>query len=99
MDQPAVTPYWHWFSNAVTGDFGAVVQRRTRQHAGQHGCRTRWFPGQLRGRDRGAATAILLGLVASTSCSFIDRLISGLGLASTSLPAFVGYPLVRNSSP
>ena len=30
LDQPAVTRYWHWFSNALTGDFGRSIQNRER---------------------------------------------------------------------
>jgi len=96
LDEPAITRYWHWFSNALTGDFGKSLSN------GQDiaGALAKRLSNTLFLASCAAVIAvplaILLGLVAVRFRNgFIDRLISGVGLASTSLPAFfVGYVLL-----
>lgn len=96
LNQPPVTRYLQWFSGAITGDFGKSLSN------GQDIASTlgKRLQNTLFLAACAAAIAvplaILLGLVAVRfRDGFIDRLISGLGLASTSLPAFfVGYVLM-----
>jgi len=96
LGEPAITRYWNWFSHALTGDFGKSLSNG-QDIAGALGKR---LANTLFLASCAAVIAvplaILLGLVAVRFRNgFIDRLISGLGLASTSLPAFfVGYVLL-----
>ena len=96
LDQPAVTRYWHWFSGAVTGDFGKSLSngQDIASTLGKRLQNTLFLASCA--AVIAVPLAILLGLVAVRFRNgFIDRLISGLGLASTSLPAFfVGYVLL-----
>jgi peptide/nickel transport system permease protein len=96
LNEPALTRYFDWASSAITGDFGKSLSN------GQDIAST--LGKRLQNTLFLAACAaviavplaILLGLIAVRFRNgFIDRLISGLGLASTSLPAFfVGYVLL-----
>lgn len=88
--------YWHWLSNAISGDFGRSLSN-DQDIAGALGKRLSntlflAFWAAL----VSVPLAIGLGLLAVRHRNgFIDRLISGLGLASTSLPEFfVGYVLM-----
>lgn len=88
--------YWHWLSNALSGDFGRSLSN-DQDIAGALGKRLSntlflAFWAAL----VSVPLAIGLGLLAVRHRNgFIDRLISGLGLASTSLPEFfVGYVLM-----
>ena len=96
LGEPAVVRYWNWFTNALTGDFGKSLSNG-QDISGALGKR---LSNTLFLASCAAVIAvplaILLGLVAVRFRNgFIDRLISGLGLASTSLPAFfVGYVLL-----
>ena len=96
LNEPAVMRYWQWFSSAITGDFGkslsngqdiaSALGKRLQNTVFLAACSA----------AVAVPLAIMLGLIAVRYRNgFIDRLISALGLASTSLPAFfVGYVLM-----
>lgn len=96
LDQPAISRFWHWFSHAITGDFGKSLSngQDIADTLGKRLQNTLFLASCA--AVIAVPLAILLGLVAVRFRNgFIDRLISGLGLASTSLPAFfVGYVLL-----
>ena len=96
LNEPAVTRYWQWFSGAVSGDFGKSLSngQDIATALGKRLQNTLFLAASA--AVIAVPLAILLGLVAVRFRNgFIDRLISGLGLASTSLPAFfVGYVLM-----
>ena len=96
LNDPAVVRYWHWFSGAVTGDFGKALSngQDISTALGKRLLNTLFLASCA--AVIAVPLAITLGLVAVRFRNgFVDRLISGLGLASTSLPAFfVGYVLL-----
>jgi len=96
LGEPAVLRYWHWLSNALTGDFGKALSngQDISQALGKRLANTLFLAACA--ALVSVPLAIVLGLVAVRYRNgFVDRLISGLGLASTSLPEFfVGYVLL-----
>ena len=96
LGEPAVLRYWHWFSSAMTGDFGKALSNGQDISAalGKRLANTLFLASCAAAVS--VPLAITLGLVAVRHRNgFVDRLISGLGLASTSLPEFfVGYVLM-----
>ena len=96
LNDPAIVRYWHWFSNALTGDFGKALSngQDISQALGKRMANTLFLA--FWAAVVSVPLAIALGLLAVRHRNgFIDRLISGLGLASTSLPEFfVGYVLM-----
>ena len=96
LNESAATRYWQWFSSAITGDFGKSLSngQDIASALGKRLQNTLFLAASA--AVIAVPLAILLGLVAVRFRNgFIDRLISGLGLASTSLPAFfVGYVLM-----
>jgi len=96
LNEPATVRYWHWLSNAATGDFGKALSngQEISTALGKRFSNTVFLAASA--AVIAVPLAILLGVVAVRYRNgFIDRLISGLGLASTSLPAFfVGYVLM-----
>jgi len=96
LGEPAVWRYWHWFSSALGGDFGKALSngQDISQALGKRLANTLFLAACA--ALVSVPLAIVLGLVAVRYRNgFVDRLISGLGLASTSLPEFfVGYVLL-----
>ncbi len=96
LGEPAVLRYWHWLTNALTGDFGKALSngQDISQALGKRLANTLFLAACA--ALVSVPLAIALGLVAVRYRNgFVDRLISGLGLASTSLPEFfVGYVLL-----
>ena len=96
LNDPAVQRYWHWLSGALAGDFGKALSNGQDISAalGKRLSNTLFLA--FWAALVSVPLAIALGLVAVRHRNgFIDRLISGLGLASTSLPEFfVGYVLM-----
>ena len=96
LGEPAVLRYWHWLTNALTGDFGKALSngQDISQALGKRLANTLFLAACA--ALVSVPLAIVLGLVAVRYRNgFVDRLISGLGLASTSLPEFfVGYVLL-----
>jgi peptide/nickel transport system permease protein len=96
LGEPAVLRYWHWFSNALTGDFGRALSngQEISEALGKRLANTLFLAACAAAVS--VPLAITLGLVAVRHRNgFVDRLISGVGLASTSLPEFfVGYVLM-----
>jgi peptide/nickel transport system permease protein len=88
--------YWHWLANALSGDFGRSLSNDQDIAAalGKRLSNTLFLA--FWAALVSVPLAIGLGLLAVRHRNgFIDRLISGLGLASTSLPEFfVGYVLM-----
>jgi len=96
LNDPAYVRYFRWLGGVLTGDLGTALS------SGQD------IAGSIGGRLKNTLflafcaavisvpLAILLGLLAVRYRNgFIDKLISGLALASTSLPEFfIGYLLV-----
>lgn len=96
LNDPAWLRYWHWLTHALVGDFGKALS---------NGQDISVALGKRLGNTLFLAfwatvvsvpLAIILGLIAVRHRNgTIDRVISGLGLASTSLPDFfVGYVLM-----
>lgn len=96
LNDPAIVRYWHWFSNALTGDFGKALSngQDISQALSKRMANTLFLA--FWAAVVSVPLAIALGLLAVRHRNgFIDRVISGLGLASTSLPEFfVGYVLM-----
>ena len=96
LGEPAVLRYWHWLTNALTGDFGKALSngQDISQALGKRLANTLFLAACA--ALVSVPLAIALGLVAVRYRNgFVDRLISGMGLASTSLPEFfVGYVLL-----
>ena len=96
LNDPAAVRYWTWLSHAVTGDFGKALSngQDISSALGKRLLNTLFLASCA--AVIAVPLAITLGLVAVRYRNgFVDRLISGLGLASTSLPAFfVGYVLM-----
>ena len=96
LNEPAIVRYWTWFSHAVQGDFGKALSngQDISSALGKRLLNTLFLASCA--AVIAVPLAITLGLVAVRYRNgFVDRLISGLGLASTSLPAFfVGYVLM-----
>jgi len=96
LGEPAVWRYWHWFTSALGGDFGKALSngQDISQALGKRLANTLFLAACA--ALVSVPLAIVLGLVAVRYRNgFVDRLISGLGLASTSLPEFfVGYVLL-----
>ena len=96
LDQSAVVRYWNWFTSAITGDFGKSLSngQDIASSLGKRMQNTLFLAGCA--AVIAVPLAILLGLVAVRYRNgFIDRTISGLGLATTSVPAFfIGYVLL-----
>jgi peptide/nickel transport system permease protein len=96
LNDPAIVRYWHWFSNALTGDFGKALSngQDISQALGKRMANTLFLA--FWAAVVSVPLAIVLGLLAVRHRNgVIDRVISGLGLASTSLPEFfVGYVLM-----
>ena len=96
LNDPAIVRYWHWFSNALTGDFGKALSngQDISQALGKRMANTLFLA--FWAAVVSVPLAIALGLLAVRHRNgVIDRVISGLGLASTSLPEFfVGYVLM-----
>jgi len=96
LGEPAVWRYWHWFTSALGGDFGKALSngQDISQALSKRLANTLFLAACA--ALVSVPLAIVLGLVAVRYRNgFVDRLISGLGLASTSLPEFfVGYVLL-----
>lgn len=96
LGEPAVLRYWHWLTSALGGDFGKALSngQDISQALGKRLANTLFLAACA--ALVSVPLAIVLGLVAVRYRNgFVDRLISGLGLASTSLPEFfVGYVLL-----
>jgi peptide/nickel transport system permease protein len=96
LNESPVVRYWKWFSGAITGDFGTSLSNGQDIAAslGKRMQNTLFLAGCA--ALVAVPLAILLGLVAVRYRDGpVDRLISGLGLATTSLPAFfIGYVLL-----
>ncbi len=96
LNEPAVVRYWKWFSSAVTGDFGKSLSngQDIASSLGKRMQNTFFLAGCA--AVVAVPLAILLGLVAVRYRNgAIDRMISGFGLATTSVPAFfIGYVLM-----
>ena len=96
LNDPAIVRYWHWFSHALMGDFGKALSngQDISQALGKRMANTLFLA--FWAAVVSVPLAIALGLLAVRHRNgFIDRVISGLGLASTSLPEFfVGYVLM-----
>ncbi|ESZ07348.1 ABC transporter permease [Mesorhizobium sp. L2C085B000] len=96
LNQPAYVRYFHWLGGALTGDLGTAMS------SGQD------IATSIKGRlwntlflafwaaIVAVPLAIILGLIAVRYRNgWVDKLISGLALASTSFPEFfIGYVLV-----
>ncbi len=96
LNDPAYQRYLHWFSNAIVGDFGKALSngQDIAQGLGKRFWNTMFLA--FWAAVVSVPLAIGLGLLAVRYRNgFIDRAISGLGLASISLPEFfVGYVLM-----
>lgn len=96
LDQSAVVRYWNWFTSAITGDFGKSLSngQDIASSLGKRMQNTLFLAACA--AVIAVPLAILLGLVAVRYRNgFVDRLISGVGLATTSVPAFfIGYVLL-----
>lgn len=96
LNESPVVRYWNWFSSAITGDFGKSLSngQDIASSLGKRMQNTLFLAGCA--AVVAVPLAILLGLVAVRYRNgFIDRTISGLGLATTSVPAFfIGYVLL-----
>lgn len=96
LGESAVVRYWHWFSGAMVGDFGNSLSNGSpiADALGKRLMNTLFLAASA--AVVSVPLAIVLGLVAARHRNgFVDRLISGVGLASTSLPEFfVGYVLM-----
>jgi len=96
LGEPAVWRYWHWFTSALGGDFGKALSngQDISQALSKRLANTLFLAACA--ALVSVPLAIALGLVAVRYRNgVVDRLISGLGLASTSLPEFfVGYVLL-----
>ncbi len=96
LGDPAWLRYWNWLSGALHGDFGKALSngQDISTALGKRLLNTLFLAACA--AVVSVPLAIALGLVAVRFRNgFVDRLISGLGLASTSLPAFfVGYVLL-----
>ena len=94
--QSAPVRYWQWLSNALQGKFGQSLsnQQDIAEALGKRLSNTLFLA--FWAALVSVPLAITMGLVAVRYRNgFIDRLISGIGLASTSLPEFfVGYVLM-----
>jgi len=96
LNDPAYLRYWNWLAGTVQGDFGVALSNGTDIASAL----SKRFGNTLFLAFWTAVVsvplAIVLGLVAVRYRNgVIDRMISGLGLASTSLPEFfVGYVLM-----
>ncbi len=96
LNDPAYVRYWLWLSGALVGDFGNALSNGLpiADALSKRFSNTMFLA--VCAALVSVPTAILLGLIAVRHRGgFIDRTISGLGLASTSLPEFfVGYVLM-----
>ncbi len=96
LNDPAITRYAHWLGGAVTGDFGRALSNGQPISAtlGKRLYNTLFLA--FWAALVSVPLAIGLGIIAVRHRNgFIDRTISGLGLASVSLPEFfVGYVLM-----
>ncbi len=96
LNDPAYLRYWQWLSHAVVGDFGKALSngQDISEALGKRLGNTLFLA--FWAAVVSVPLAIVLGLVAVRYRNgTIDRTISGLGLASTSLPEFfVGYVLM-----
>ena len=97
LNDPAWLRYWHWLSHALTGDFGKALSNGQDISAalGKRLGNTLFLAFWTAAVS--VPLAIMLGLLAVLKRNgAVDRLISGLGLASTALPEFfVGYVLIH----
>ena len=96
LNQPAVTRYFHWLGGALTGDFGKALSNGQPISATLGKRLTNTLFLAFWAAVVSVPLAIGLGIVAARHRNgFVDRLISGLGLASVSLPEFfVAYVLM-----
>ncbi len=96
LNDPALVRYWHWLTGAVTGDFGKALSNGQDISAALGGRLSNTLFLAVCAAAVSVPLAIMLGLLAVRHRGgLIDRTISGLGLASTSLPEFfVGYVLM-----
>jgi peptide/nickel transport system permease protein len=96
LNDPALVRYWHWLSGAITGDFGKALSNGQDISSALGGRLSNTLFLALCAALVSVPLAIMLGLLAVRHRGgFVDRTISGLGLASTSLPEFfVGYVLM-----
>ena len=96
LNDPAYLRYWHWLTGALHGDFGKALSngQNISQALGKRLANTLFLASCA--AVVSVPLAIFLGLLAVRHRNgFIDRTISALGLASTSLPEFfVGYVLM-----
>ncbi|MBC7706607.1 MAG: ABC transporter permease [Rhodoferax sp.] len=96
LNDSAFLRYWHWLTGALHGDFGKALSngQNISQALGKRLANTVFLASCA--AVVSVPLAIFLGLLAVRHRNgFIDRTISALGLASTSLPEFfVGYVLM-----
>ncbi len=96
LNDPAYVRYFHWLGGIVTGDLGTALS--SRQDIATSIAPRLWNTLFLAfwAAIVSVPLAIILGLLAVRYRNgFVDKLISGLALASTSLPEFfIGYLLV-----
>jgi len=96
LNDPALVRYWHWLTGALGGDFGKALSNGQDISQALGGRLSNTLFLAVCAAVVSVPLAIMLGLLAVRHRGgFIDRTISGLGLASTSLPEFfVGYVLM-----
>lgn len=96
LNDPALVRYWHWLTGALAGDFGKALSNGQDISQALGGRLSNTLFLAVCAAVVSVPLAIMLGLLAVRHRGgFIDRTISGLGLASTSLPEFfVGYVLM-----
>jgi len=96
LNDPAYVRYFHWLGGIITGDLGTALS--SRQDIATSIAPRLWNTLFLAfwAAIVSVPLAIILGLLAVRYRNgFVDKLISGLALASTSLPEFfIGYLLV-----
>ncbi|TSE09308.1 ABC transporter permease [Mesorhizobium intechi] len=96
LNDPATVRYFHWLGGVLTGDFGTALT--SRQEITATLMPRLWNTLFLAFSAAAVAVplAILLGLLAVRyQGGLVDKTISGLALASTSLPEFfIGYVLI-----
>jgi peptide/nickel transport system permease protein len=96
LNQPAYIRYFHWLGGVLTGDLGTALSSRQDIAASLGGRLWNTLFLAFWAAIVSVPLAITLGLLAVRYRNgFIDKLISGFALASTSLPEFfIGYLLV-----
>ena len=96
LNEPAIVRYFHWLGGALTGDFGRALSNNQEISAALSKRLSNTLFLAFWAAVVAVPAALVLGLIAVRFRNgWIDRLISGVGLASTALPEFfVGYLLM-----